>query len=57
MPSGKLKLKDLNPNIGFKGTKERMTTQWDSQIAGAVGAALFGYSLCRQGESKREKEH
>jgi bzd-type benzoyl-CoA reductase Q subunit len=42
----------LMPMIGLS----RMTTKWDSQIAGAVGAALFGYDLCRQKEGKREEE-
>jgi len=33
---------------------ERMKTDWDTQIAGAAGAALFGYALCRKGKG-REK--
>ena len=40
----------LMPMIGLP----RMITKWDSQIAGAVGAALFGYEFCRQ-ERGREK--
>ncbi len=32
---------------------EPMKTRWDTQLAGAIGAALFGYSLCRKGKSKR----
>jgi len=28
---------------------ERMPTQWDPQIAGAAGAALFAYALCLRG--------
>jgi len=31
---------------------ERMQTHWDTQIAGAVGAALFAYALCLRGEKK-----
>ncbi len=40
----------LMPLIGLK----RMETEWDTQIAGAVGAALFGYALCQKGKG-REK--
>jgi benzoyl-CoA reductase subunit A len=29
---------------------ERMQTQWDTQIAGAAGAALFAYGLCLRGK-------
>jgi len=28
--------------------RERIKTEWDTQIAGAAGAALFGYALCRK---------
>lgn len=31
---------------------ERMQTQWDTQIAGAAGAALFAYALCLKGDGK-----
>jgi len=31
---------------------ERMQTQWDTQIAGAVGAALFAYTACLRGDKK-----
>ena len=34
---------------------ERMTTKWDTQIAGAVGAAIFGYALCRKGKRRKKK--
>jgi bzd-type benzoyl-CoA reductase Q subunit len=40
----------LMPMIGFGG----MATQWDTQIAGAVGAALFGYTLCLKGKGRKE---
>jgi len=33
---------------------ERMQTEWDSQIAGAVGAALFGYKLCKKGKGRKK---
>ena len=40
----------LMPMIGL----ERMKTKWDTQIAGAAGAALFGYSLCQKGKAKKK---
>lgn len=33
---------------------ERMNTEWDTQIAGAVGAALFGYALCQKGKRRKK---
>ena len=33
---------------------DRMKTQWDTQIAGAVGAALFGYALCQRGKGRKK---
>ena len=33
---------------------EAMTTRWDTQIAGAAGAALFGYALCRKGKKRKK---
>lgn len=47
-----------------KGVVERLTrkiginplkTAWDSQLAGAIGAALFGYSLCKKGKGRTTK--
>ena len=32
---------------------ERMQTEWDTQIAGAAGAALFGLKLCQKGKGRR----
>ena len=32
----------------------RMQTEWDAQIAGAVGAALFGYALCQKGKGRKK---
>lgn len=34
---------------------EYMTTDWDTQIAGAAGAALFGYALCKRGKGKKKR--
>ncbi len=33
---------------------ERLKTEWDTQIAGAAGAALFGYALCRRGKGRKK---
>ena len=33
---------------------DRMQTNWDPQIAGAVGAALYGYKLCQKGKSRKK---
>jgi benzoyl-CoA reductase subunit A len=35
---------------------ERMKTQWDTQIAGAAGAALFGYALCQRGKGRKKSD-
>ncbi len=40
----------LMPMLGM----ERMKTEWDTQIAGAVGAALFGYALCQRGKGRKK---
>jgi benzoyl-CoA reductase subunit A len=32
---------------------EPIKTDWDTQIAGAVGAALFGYELCQKGKARK----
>jgi bzd-type benzoyl-CoA reductase Q subunit len=32
---------------------ERMKTEWDTQIVGAAGAALFGYVLCQKGKGRK----
>jgi bzd-type benzoyl-CoA reductase Q subunit len=39
----------LMPMVGL----ERMKTKWDTQIAGAAGAALFGYTLCQKGKGRQ----
>ncbi len=33
---------------------ERLQTQWDPQIAGAAGAALFAYALCQRGKGRKK---
>jgi len=40
----------LMPMIGM----DRMTTEWDTQIAGAAGGALFGYALCQKGKGRKK---
>ena len=40
----------LMPMIGL----ERMKTEWDTQIAGGVGAALFAYALCQKGKGRKK---
>ncbi|MEA2040466.1 MAG: acyl-CoA dehydratase activase, partial [Thermodesulfobacteriota bacterium] len=39
--------------MSFIGLKA-MTTGWDTQIAGAVGAALFGYARCQKGKGRKK---
>jgi benzoyl-CoA reductase subunit A len=38
----------LKKKIGL----EPMKTRWDTQLAGAAGAALFGHALCKKGKAK-----
>lgn len=33
---------------------KRMQTKWDTQIAGAAGAALFGYAICLKGKGRQK---
>ena len=40
----------LMPMVGL----ERARTQWDTQIAGAVGAALFAHALCLKGKRRKK---
>ncbi len=40
----------LMPLIGL----ERMQTKWDTQIAGAAGAALFAYARCQKGKGRKK---
>ena len=39
----------LMPMVGL----DPMKTAWDTQIAGAAGAALFGYALCQKGKGRK----
>jgi bzd-type benzoyl-CoA reductase Q subunit len=41
----------LMPMLGLEPAK----TEWDTQIAGAAGAALFGYALCKKGKGKKKR--
>jgi benzoyl-CoA reductase subunit A len=41
----------LMPMIGLEPAK----TKWDTQIAGGVGAALFGYALCKRGKAGEKR--
>ena len=41
----------LVPLLGL----EPAETKWDTQIAGAVGAALFGQALCLKGKARKKK--
>jgi benzoyl-CoA reductase subunit A len=41
----------LMPMIGLEAAK----TEWDTQIAGGVGAALFAYALCQKGRGRDKK--
>jgi bzd-type benzoyl-CoA reductase Q subunit len=38
------------PLIGLEPAK----TEWDTQIAGAAGAALFGHALCQKGKGRKK---
>jgi bzd-type benzoyl-CoA reductase Q subunit len=40
----------LMPFVGL----ERMSTKWDTMIAGAAGAALFGHALCKKGKGRKK---
>ena len=40
----------LMPMIGLEPAK----TEWDTQIAGAAGAALFGFALSKKGKGKKK---
>ena len=40
----------IMPMIGM----EPMKTKWDTQIAGAAGAALFAHTLCMKGTAKKQ---
>ncbi len=40
----------LMPMVGL----DRMQTEWDTQIAGAAGAALFGFAMCQKGKGRKK---
>lgn len=40
----------LMPMVGL----ERLQSRWDTQIAGAAGAALFGLKVCQKGKGRRK---
>jgi benzoyl-CoA reductase subunit A len=40
----------LMPMVGL----ERLQTKWDTQIAGAAGAALIGYALCQRAKGRKK---
>jgi bzd-type benzoyl-CoA reductase Q subunit len=40
----------LMPMVGLKC----MQTEWDTQIAGAAGAALFGFAMCQKGKGRKK---
>jgi len=39
----------LTKKMGLQPLK----TSWDTQLAGAAGAALFGYALCHKGRGRK----
>ncbi len=43
----------VNEDIVMVGL-ERLQTKWDTQIAGAAGAALIGYALCQKGKGRKK---
>jgi bzd-type benzoyl-CoA reductase Q subunit len=49
---GMAKNRGVMDRLMLKIGLDRMQTGWDPQIAGAVGAALFGYRLCQKGKKK-----
>jgi bzd-type benzoyl-CoA reductase Q subunit len=40
----------LMPMVGL----ERLQTKWDTQIAAAAGAALFGFKMCQKGKGRKK---
>jgi bzd-type benzoyl-CoA reductase Q subunit len=49
---GMAKNRGVMDRLMIKIGMDRMKTKWDTQIAGAVGAALFGFKLCQKGKKK-----
>jgi benzoyl-CoA reductase subunit A len=53
---GMAKNRGVMDRLMIKIGMERMQTKWDTQIAGAVGAALFGYAVCLKGKGRQMTE-
>ena len=51
---GMAKNRGVMDRLMLKVGMERMKTQWDTQIAGAAGAALFGYARCQKGKGRKK---
>jgi len=51
---GMAKNRGVMDRLMIKIGMERMKTKWDPQIAGAAGAALFGYAACLKGKGRRK---
>jgi len=51
---GMAKNRGVMDRLMLKIGMERMKTQWDTQIAGAAGAALFGYARCQKGKGRKK---
>ncbi|MFH0959319.1 MAG: BadF/BadG/BcrA/BcrD ATPase family protein, partial [Pseudomonadota bacterium] len=50
---GMAKNKGVIGRLRKKMGLEPMKTSWDTQLAGAAGAALFGYALCQKGKAAK----
>ena len=51
---GMAKNRGVMDRLMVKIGMDRMRTTWDTQIAGALGAALFGYRLCLKGKARKK---
>jgi bzd-type benzoyl-CoA reductase Q subunit len=51
---GMAKNRGVMDRLMIKIGMDRMKTKWDTQISGAVGAALFGYKLCQKGKGRQK---
>jgi benzoyl-CoA reductase subunit A len=50
---GMAKNRGVIDRLKVKMGLEPLKTQWDSQLAGAAGAALFGHALCKKGRGRK----
>ncbi len=50
---GMAKNRGVTDRLKRKLGLEPMKTKWDTQLAGAIGAALFGLALCRKGKGRK----